>query len=592
MMDQLKKIFFGFFFIYFSFFLFPFSSFSQSDTTFFIEGKVIDYRSKEALPFAHIYNPVTQKGTISNGSGYYKLTQGSFSDSIIVSYIGYKKQKIKFENGRTFYPVFLEPSTNELEEVVVMAKDNSYLFEMIAKAKKNVSIGTKTGKAYFDLKSYYDNRQVEQVEAFYNAEVNSYDPVNLSIKIGRIALREYNDKLFTSLETSRVFTMQQLFKESDFFPISPLELNEKKGKKYFSAALLQKYADDDKDSVFVIKFFPKKDSSDKFITTVWIKPYANLIVKVKYEIINATKHPFFPLFKSDSIKSMDMEITKTFTTIDKQPIINHIDFIYSVDYKSRDKNIYNVTTKALLHIFDYGSKFDLPLFDFSDNNISDYRKINAIPHNDYFWNNYEGFKMSDQYGENNEFFNHPLSVTNKKIFSANKYGPFGLMEHPYVQWTGKRILFKEKDTVQFEDASSTQKPGFKALYYDLSVKVFLDINYVGDSLQIVSKTIFDPFESYFQLEMNRSVQCFINIYFDLVEIERVKLMKSITGSDMKLETIKELHRKSKQSIFYLKEKYFRETERGTKFDKLEKWNKIVKKELGIDNVALFFNSGN
>lgn len=590
-MKQLKKIFFGCLILKLSIFNFHFSI-AQSDTTFFIEGKIIDYRTKQALPFAHIYNPVTQKGTISNGSGYYKLTQGSFTDSIIVSYIGYKNQKIKFEKGRTFYSVFLEPSTNELEEVVVVAKDNSYLFDLIAKAKKNVSVGTKTGKAYFDLKSYYDNRQVEQVEAFYNAEVNNYDPVGLSIKIGRIALREYEEKLFTSLETSRVFTMQQLFKSSDYFPMSPLELNGKKGKKYFSAALLQKYADDENDSVYVIRFLPKKDSSDKFITTVWLKPDVNRIIKVKYEIKKAAIHPFFPLFKSDSIKSMDMEITKTFTSDKNKPLIDHIDFIYSINYKSRDQKNYNVTTKALLHIFDYKSTFDLPFFEFSDNLISDYRKINAIPHNDYFWNNYEGFKMSDQYGENNEFFNHPLSVTNKKIFSANKYGPFGLMEQPYVQWTGKRILFKEKDTVQFEDAPSVQHPGFKALFYDLSVKVFLDINYFGDSLQIVSKTIFDPFESYFQLEMNRSVQCFINIYFDLVEIERKKLMEEIAKSDMKLETIQELHRKSKQSIFYLKEKYFRETERGTKFDNLEKWNKIVKKELGIDNVSLFFNTGN
>jgi hypothetical protein len=240
-----------------------------------------------------------------------------------------------------------------------------------------------------------------------------------------------------------------------------------------------------------------------------------------------------------------------------------------------------------LHIYDFVLPFDLPYFSFSDENISDYRKINAIPHNDYFWMNNSEMKLNDQYNRNNEFYNSPFSVTNKKIFSANKYGRFGLMEHPYIQWTGKRILFKEKldeaNTVDHKEG----KLSSKAQYYDLSVKIFLDLFEYGDTLQVISKTIFDPYESYFQLEMNRSTQCFINIYFDLVECERIRLMEKIGKSDRKKSNIKILYEESVRNIYYLKQKYFRETERGTKLNKLDDWNDMVKKELKIDNMDLF-----
>ena len=82
-------------------------------------------------------------------------------------------------------------------------------------------------------------------------------------------------------------------------------------------------------------------------------------------------------------------------------------------------------------------------------------------------------------------------------------------------------------------------------------------------------------------------QCFINIYFDLCEIERRQL-------DMELKSIGEDHTASddvyaasQTRLAKLSAQFFKETDRGLQQINMIKWNTYVFERLGIDNIAIF-----
>ncbi|MBC7696261.1 MAG: carboxypeptidase-like regulatory domain-containing protein [Burkholderiales bacterium] len=110
---------------YYSFLLLSFFSLSSYAQNYTISGKVFDSESKEPLPFV----PVLIKGTTVGGTtdfdGNYSITTDKLGDSIIASYVSYKKvsRAIKRgENQSVNLPMVLEGVN--LLEVIVKAGEN------------------------------------------------------------------------------------------------------------------------------------------------------------------------------------------------------------------------------------------------------------------------------------------------------------------------------------------------------------------------------------------------------------------------------------------------------------------------------------
>ena len=53
--------------------------------------------------------------------------------------------------------------------------------------------------------------------------------------------------------------------------------------------------------------------------------------------------------------------------------------------------------------------------------------------------------------------------------------------------------------------------------------------------------VFDPLISYYRLPVTDTVLCFVNLYFDLMELERQALEEDIQQSDQSIETIEQLY---------------------------------------------------
>ena len=186
------------------------TSFSWAQVTREIEGRVINATTKEPVSFANVYNKTLQKGTITNDDGYFRIVISGPRDSIVIIFIGYETQFVKLAGQQDFYTIYLEESTQLLREIVVTPNDNLYLFDLLVKCKSKASSFQADAKAYYELKTFRDEQQIELVEGYYNAAIAGYELSGLTLKAGRLAMQPYDNRFFASMESSTAITAMKL----------------------------------------------------------------------------------------------------------------------------------------------------------------------------------------------------------------------------------------------------------------------------------------------------------------------------------------------------------------------------------------------
>jgi hypothetical protein len=160
----------------------------------------------------------------------------------------------------------------------------------------------------------------------------------------------------------------------------------------------------------------------------------------------------------------------------------------------------------------------------------------------------------------------------------------GLFEQPFVLWSEDRVFFRD---IQPDSIGEPDAIGVNADNYNLAVKYFVDINTYGDSTNIFTGILFDPYESFYHLAMDNKTHCFINIYFDLCEIERRKLYGELIAMPQDENNYHEAYRAFVNRTAQLRFQYLKSVDRGLNKEEMVKWNDIVFRQLGIDNIALF-----
>ena len=561
---------------------------SGQNTKYSIEGHVLNKQSRESIPYANIVNKNSRKGTIINIDGYFRINNIGNNDTLIISFIGFKLYTLICNPKFSSYYVYLEENINQIHGVNIIAPDYSYLYQILVDCKKNAPKKKKEVKSYFELKSFIQSKQVEMIEGYYNSELEGYDITALNIKTGRLGIQPYNKTFFTSQGSSRAISMLKLFEGNYFFPKNPLEFSAKKCKKLFYLYPNKTFKNENSDSVLIIDYKPKLNNGEYFNGQIWIDKNTKHILKITMQCNNCKLHPFLPLFSIDSISKVDFNITKTYKEVNGQLYFDHMDFIYNIGYISRVGNKYEyhytIATAALLYAYDYEHLFVLPNFSFSMDNISDYHKLNAMPYNDFFWNNNDEYRLHDMTYANEMFFNDSATTNNKVLFDSSEYTNRGLLEHPFVKWSNKRLFVRPFTMTTSEDIS---RPTYKSKQYHLSVKIFMDVNSYNDSTHVLTATILDPYESFYYLPIDSATQCFINMYFDLYEIERMKLQKELEGIKNKNEVVQKIYSEMLIKLKDTKQKYLNEVELGTDEHNMRKWNKYIIDNLGIDNLAIF-----
>ena len=466
-----------------------------------------------------------------------------------------------------------------INTVDVVAGDDSKLLDLIIKTRENQAEELDSSKAYYQLKSYINKDQVELVEGFYNSEIQGYSLEELYLKTGKVGLRETNNRFFMSLETSKAISGQPIFNGSTWFPRHPLHLSKRKIKKFFYYELDKKYIDDDKVTVLVIHLFPKIDKQRSFETWVWLKPANNQIIKLKFEGKNLLKQPFIPLFDEEKIENTNLQITKSYEEHNGRMLIKHIDFNYDFDYHNRGKEVYKVYSKALIENYDFNKTFALPFFEYPESYLNDYQKVQAIPFNSFFWQNHNELSLNNQLDSNERFFSLMRTKNISELYTERNKKSGYVFEQVFVPWSVKRVMFLEFDL----DTDTLKKKD--SLH--LKASIFIDINKYNDSIDVISSTILDPYESYFKLELDSIKNCFVNIYFDLMEIKRREMIDKINKTNKSPKKIQNIYSKTLQEIKDFEYEFFESTEGCHNQIAMRTYNQQVRIKLGIDNIEIF-----
>jgi hypothetical protein len=131
-----------------------FSRFSIAQIQTRIKGRVVEEETGNPVPFANVYLRQLSVGTRTDFDGYYSISTKSKSDSIIVSYVGYKTLTKPFVPGIDQTINFsIEAEVINLREVVLYSGENP-AFELLRKVVKNKNANDKRSLDAYEYESY------------------------------------------------------------------------------------------------------------------------------------------------------------------------------------------------------------------------------------------------------------------------------------------------------------------------------------------------------------------------------------------------------------------------------------------------------
>lgn len=592
-----------------------------------ISARVRDSETKEALAFCNIAVNGTKKGAITNIDGVFSITLSSTEDKLNISYLGYEPQSVIASLLIKKPEILLKKKEVMLKEVVIHSNDE-YLYDLMNKCRHKLlaNEAETTSKVYFGLETrikllsgeystdsnwialqldsvqMQEEKPVELLECLYNADIEGNTVKELGFKNGRIALAS-NNNYFINMGSSKAITELSLTKDNGMYPLIPLQMNGRALAKNF---IIEQGSYDGR--LYNLKFKAKNKKS--FDGELWIDSNYNLI-KIHLIAENTEIHPFLPNFPRDTIKEVCFEITNTYKTEQNLCFPDHFVFNYSIKYLSRKDSSMFLTqkrlnsiikSKSIMYFYDYEKAFILPYFDYTDNLFGrdDSYKISFIPYNETLWNNENIVLLTEKQKKEYGLLTNEGQLKNYREenyssgFLANLPGYSLKIAHfafYYPYWDSLKRVIPSRNGENFKTLSKEEiNSHIKSDLYKLKAQILLDIVETGNTLQCKTYTVFDNEASFYYLETNNYTNAFLNIFFDLWEIERRKLQEKLETTTNNMSDINKMYDVCLKQLDVISEKYFNEVDVGENEKMLKKWNDYVLKELNIDNMKLVDNT--
>ncbi len=140
-----------------------------------LHGKIVDFTTKESLPFVNITIPGTTIGTSSGIDGRFSL-EVKKNSSLLFSYVGYENLSLTNAVSSTdFIIIELKQTSQELQTVEVYAGENP-AFEIIRRVLKNRLKNDPENLESFSYKAYHK---------FYATADGVFDSVGLTKRAGK-----------------------------------------------------------------------------------------------------------------------------------------------------------------------------------------------------------------------------------------------------------------------------------------------------------------------------------------------------------------------------------------------------------------------
>ncbi|MBN2746804.1 MAG: carboxypeptidase-like regulatory domain-containing protein [Bacteroidales bacterium] len=575
--------------------LFVFINTSAQQTEKF-SGKVVDKETKQPLAFCNIRISGTNTGTITNEQGVFVLHYYNPSDIIEFSYIGYKQKRLNVNTILQKSQIELEKEISTLNEFSVVA-DDDFLYEIVTKCRRTIlsNRAQLQSKVYYRVESYSSKTPIELLECYYNAQLDGLTTNDLIYKNGRTAQAPSDGNYFNTYNTSQALTQLNLANDNGYFPKLPTQLPKRKMRTFFKLFL----ANQNQES-FCIEYSPIVNDGTYFSGKLWIQKKTWQLLKIEMEVSLTKTHPFLPQHQTDRVFDVSIKIIQQFTTYGEVSVPDYTSFQYQLKYHSvRDSNMSipqelsrivtrSISSKGIIEYYDYGKPFLIPFFDYPSNlYYGDYYKMTFIPYDSIFWAYNTQMLLTSNHLHNIDLIKKNGKLINHNPTHAPGYENKSRFEFHYSFWSPDKRVFLKRDIMQFEPYNDKIiNQSIRSELYQIKVQILLNASNISDSIICQTYTVFDTYNSFFHLPHDLHIYGILNIYFDLCEIERRRLDSIIATEKPSFTEISRLHQISTQKIEQLGEQFFKEVKLGENRKALEKWNKIVFTQIGIDNLAL------
>lgn len=279
-----------------------------------VKGKVTDANSGDPIPFVNVIFKGTTIGTTTDFDGNYSLKANIPVDSIVASYIGYRKKTKKVQPGSQVVNFQLEEEVTRLQEIVFDVGENP-AFEIMRNVVRNKDINDKRRLTAYQYDTYtkieidVDNmsdrfRQkkivkkitqvLDSVERIAGEDGNPILPLFISESVSKFYYRDNPQLRFENIQKSKIngvgiedgtLVTQFIgtsFQEYNFYQ-NWLNIISKEFVSPIADGWRLYYNYDLTDSLFVgddfcyrLDFFPKSPQDLAFTGTIWItkKEYA------------------------------------------------------------------------------------------------------------------------------------------------------------------------------------------------------------------------------------------------------------------------------------------------------------------------------
>lgn len=567
-----------------------FSFFSGiSQVNYNVHGVVVDSYTNEVLPLVQVSSKRLKRATQTTNDGVFSLELDSKFDTLNFSLLGYELIQVLGLNLEIKDTVYLSPETHFIDEVVVLA-DNSALYELVSSCKKHQPKEKAIAKSFVEIQTFSNDKQLELLQGYYNAEFDGYELVDLKTKNVRFGIQPIDQMLYSSLSVSKIFYEHKLFESNELFPGNPCMYSAKELRKKYQLFLNSRFHEDKK-TIVVISFTPKDKKESLFSGKIWIDSASNKILQLQLQINNTSKFPFESIYDFEKIKAVDLKITKVFDIDSEQFRPKLIDFDYKFEFISKQNDTVPIRSHATCHAYDFVNPFINPKFNFSKEREMSrlWSEILIIEYDSSFWKCTKEFTTSSDQEKSLLFLNSSSTISNTQIFGLNRSKSDSLSKKTlgiYRPWNGTtRIFFKD---LGLDTSIQNNLQGvIPSDQYELCVQIYLNISNICDSVFFQTKTVFDPFKTYYHYPITMNTIVFMNIYFDLIEIQRRKLQAALIQLGGDIEKMEQVYQFILNDTEAMSDRYFKEVNRGINTEKLAIWNTFVKSELGIDNISLF-----
>jgi len=543
-----------------------------------ITGFVIDSSTNQPLPYAHIVKKSKHKGTISNQDGIFTL-QYTEADTLIISYLSFKRKELPASYFLKESKCYLEPYENELGTVEALS-NLDFLIDILLESKKKLEkVDPYKSKAYFALESTTNNTPIELLECYYNSEVRPTGFGDLQLKNGRIGLSPVDSTNFVSLNTTDVVSGYDILENlENKLPDNPLHFNKKKILSNYNYSILEF-----KNGIYEIGFLPKESKLDLFSANISLDRNKSQIVQVKLFVKNLKKRPLDPVSEEHQLSDFNINISYTFDDSEEstfQKITVHYDYQYDIKL-----NKYRIETNGVFLFYDKEELFDLPYYSRPDYLVNDYDKIVCQPYNEAFWENNRLLLPSKKSLEFRRFFKEKGVLLNfDGLEDLNS-----LFKNKITFWSKKRIFIYDLNGNFDPNVNAREdennNPILKSDFYNLSAQIFLDRNEIKDSIHYLTQTIINSEDSFYYLEKNTNTICFINLYFDQVEIAKRKMLNIFNEKKWTKYQVDSIFKSTQINLDKDLKKYLKKVDHGNNEGVLSAYINSTKKALGINNAA-------